>query len=195
MRLIGLTGGIATGKSAVGRLLGAHGATVIDADSVAREVVEPGTSTLTALVDALGAGILDEAGRLDRRALRARIASEPETRATLNRITHPAIQLAMAQRVAEAMTAGVQLVVVEAALLVETGSYILYPELWVVTCTPATQRARLMARDGMTEVGADAMIATQLPLADKEAVSTTLLRNDSDAAALAAAVDAALRKQ
>ncbi len=192
MRLIGLTGGIATGKSTVGRLLSQHGATVIDADIVAREVVEPGTPTLIALVDALGEEILDPTGHLDRAALRARIATEPATRATLNSITHPAIQQTMAQRVSQAITDGAQVVVVEAALLVETGSYAMYPELWVVTCSQTTQRSRLMARDGMTEEGADALIATQLPLADKEAVATTLIRNDGDPEALAVAVERAL---
>lgn len=195
MRLIGLTGGIATGKSTVGRLLRERGATVIDADVVAREVVEPSTPTLAALVDALGEDILDASGRLDRTALRSRIATEPETRATLNAITHPAIQQVMAERVAQAMQDGAEVVVVEAALLVETGSYAIYPELWVVTCSPSTQRERLMARDGMTEEAADALIATQLPLADKEAVATTLLRNDGDPDQLAAAVDQAFSRQ
>jgi dephospho-CoA kinase len=100
----------------------------------------------------------------------------------------------MAQRVTQAIADGATVVVVEAALLVETGSYAMYPELWVVTCSPDTQRARLMARDGMTAESADAFIATQLPLADKEAVATTLIRNDGDPVELAAAVESALRK-
>ncbi len=194
VRMIGLTGGIATGKSTAGHLLRQHGATVIDADIVARELVEPGTPALTALVEALGADILDSTGRLDRGALRARIATEPKTRATLNRITHPAIQQTMAQRVADAIADGAKVVVVEAALLVETGSYTMYPELWVVTCSPSTQRARLMARDRMSAESADALIGTQLPLPDKESVATTLLRNDGDVTELAVAVEQALRK-
>ena len=79
-------------------------------------------------------------------------------------------------------------------MLVETGSYSIYPELWVVTCEPDTQRARLMARDGMTTAAANALIATQLPLSEKEAVATTLLRNDGDASALKAAVLQAFSK-
>lgn len=190
MKVIGLTGGIATGKSTVGRLFRARGIPVVDADQASRAVVAPGQPTLAALVEAFGPGILDADGALDRAAMRARIVQEPATRRTLESITHPAILAKVAADVQAHGAAGAELVAVEAALMVETGSYRAYAALVVVTCDPATQLARVMARDGMTEAGARALIATQLPLADKEAVATHLVRNDGDLRALEARVDA-----
>jgi dephospho-CoA kinase len=184
MRLIGLTGGIATGKSTVARMLAARGAEVIDADQVAREVVAPGTPGLARIAAAFGPGALLADGGLDRAGMRARIAADPAARATLEGITHPLIAGAIAARIAA--LADARVVVVEAALMVETGSYRMYPDLLVVTTDPAIQRARLLARDG---AGADALIASQLPLAEKERRATWVIRNDGDAGALAREVD------
>ena len=179
MRLIGLTGGIASGKSTVGRLLAEqHGATVIDADQVSRDIMQPGSPTLLAVLDALGHHLADDAGVLDRAALRAHIIADADARRTLEGITHPAIRTTILERIQQAVQTGAELIVVEAALLVETGSYRQYPELWVVTCDPVTQLERLTGRDGMDEPSARALIATQAPLADKEAVATTVIRND-----------------
>jgi len=190
VKVVGLTGGIATGKSTVGRRLAELGLPVIDADQVAREVVEPGQPALDALVAAMGEGILDADGRLDRAAMRARIASDPDAKKQLEAVTHPAILSTILTWLQARAAAGAEVAVVEAALMVETGSYRNYPVLLIVTCDPADQLARLMARDGMGEVDARRLIGTQLPLADKEAVATHVIRNDGTREELLAKVDA-----
>ncbi len=190
MKVVGLTGGIATGKSTVGRRLAALGLPVLDADQVSREVVAPGQPALAELVERLGEGILDQDGRLDRAAMRDRIARDPEAKKTLEAVTHPAILGAILQRIQALAAQGETLAVVEAALMVETGSYKSYPFVVVVTCDPATQLRRLMARDGMDEVDARRLIATQMPLAEKEAAATHLIHNDGSEAELLAQVDA-----
>jgi dephospho-CoA kinase len=187
MRVVGLTGGIATGKSTVARLFRAWGAEVVDADQVARDVVAPGTSGFSAVVAAFGPGVVAGDGALDRAALRARITADAADRHTLEAITHPAIREQIATRLAALAARGVAVAFVEAALMVETGTWRLYPEIVVVTTTPELQLARLLARDGTTEADARRLIATQLPLAEKERVATHLLRNDGSAAALEAA--------
>jgi dephospho-CoA kinase len=187
MRVVGLTGGIASGKSTVGRLLAEKGVPVIDADQVARDVVAPGEPALAALVDAFGEHILAPDGTLDRPRMRAAMTADPTVRERLSAITHPAIRAAIAQRLATLAADGTDVAVVEAALLVETGSHRMYPQLIVVSCAPETQLARLVARDGTTEEAARDLIATQLPLADKEAVATVVIRNDGDLDALRAA--------
>lgn len=189
--LVGLTGGIATGKSSVARRLRTLGATVIDADQIAREIVEPGEPVLAAIVEHFGADVLDRDGRLDRAGMRARITADAEARKALEGLTHPAIRTRTVERIAAAVQQGAPAVFVEAALLVETGGHALYPALWVVSCDPATQLERLMARDGMDEASARRLIATQLPLAEKEAHATTVVRNDGSLEALHAQVDAA----
>lgn len=186
MKVVGLTGGIATGKSTVGRILAGTGVPVIDADRVARDVVEPGTPGLAKVVAAFGADVLGADGRLDRAAMRRRIAADPDARRTLEAITHPAIREAIGERLLELAAEGHPVAVVEAALLVETGSYRMYPTLVVVSASPETQVRRVMARDGVSEPDARALLAAQLPMADKEAVATHVIRNDGDPAALEA---------
>ncbi len=189
MKRVGLTGGIATGKSTVARMVQARGVPVVDADQAARAVVAPGQPALQALVEAFGPDILDEGGHLDRARMRARIASDPHARATVERILHPAIRRWIADRLAAHAAEGAEIAVVEAALLVETGSYRDYDALIVVSCDPETQVRRVMARDGVSRAEAEALIATQLPMADKEAVATFVIRNDGDLDDLAAQVD------
>lgn len=191
MRVVGLTGGIATGKTTVAGLLRDKGLPVLDADLAAREIVEPGQPALQDLVDALGSGILTTSGTLDRRALRRRIAADPEVRETVNRITHPAIRKNLAERIVSLGQAGHPVVIVEATLLVETGAYRQYAALVVVTCDPETQLRRVLARDGGTEATARGLLAAQLPLADKEAVADILIRNDGSLEDLRQAVDVA----
>jgi dephospho-CoA kinase len=186
VKVVGLTGGIASGKSTVGRLFRTWGAEVIDADQVAREVVAPGSEGFAEVVAAFGPEVIGGDGGLDRAALRARIAANPDDRRRLEAITHPRIQRAIAERLAALAAAGRPLAVVEAALMVETGSYRLYPAVVVVTTTPALQLARLLARDGTSEADARRLIAAQLPLAEKERAATHLVRNDGSEAELAA---------
>ena len=179
MKVVGLTGGIATGKSTVGRILSdVFLVSVIDADVVARKVVEPGTAVLEALVGLFGLEILQADGYLDRRAMRRRISRDEEARRVLNQLIHPAIRSAISEQLAALAKAGAPVAVVEAALLVETASYRLYDALIVASCKERDQLRRLMRRDGVTEGDARNIIGTQLPLKDKEALATVVIRTD-----------------
>ncbi|MBX2801187.1 MAG: dephospho-CoA kinase [Myxococcales bacterium] len=188
MKVVGLTGGIATGKSTVGRVLAEHGVPVVDADVTARQVVEPGSDALAAIVEAFGPEVLDQTGALDRRSMRSRIAHDPEARRTLEGITHPAIRQAITAELSSLAQAGHSAAVVEAALMVETGSYRLYDALVVVRCDPETQVARVVARDGSTEAQARSLIATQLPMEQKVAVADHVITNDGSLQELRARV-------
>jgi dephospho-CoA kinase len=186
VQVVGLTGGIACGKSAVARILRGQGVPVIDADQVAREVVAPGTPGLARVVERFGREVLGPDGGLDRAAMRDRITSDPDARAALEGITHPEIRRVIGERLVALAAEGRRAVVVEAALLVETGSYRMYPRLIVVSCDPAVQLARIVARDQVTQDQARAIVATQLPLAEKERVATHVIRNDGTLAELEA---------
>ncbi len=188
--VIGLTGGIASGKSTVGKLLVDKGALVVDADQIARAVVEPGQPALAELVARFGAAILTPEGQLDRKRLGAIAFADPAARADLGRITHPRIAAASARAIAEASERGAQVVFYEAALLVENRAHAGLAGLIVVAATPDVQEQRLVTRDGLTIDDARARIAAQAPLAAKLAAATWVITNDGDPAELAAQVDA-----
>ena len=187
--LFGLTGGIASGKSAVAARFRERGVPVVDADQLAREVVRPGTPGLTALVEAFGAGILAANGELDRKALAAIAFADPASRATLNAIVHPRIAEATAAAIARLESEGVALACYEAALLVENGVFAAFRPLVVVAAPEHVQVARAMARDGATEAEVRARIAAQMPLADKVARADYVIENDADLATLHARAD------
>ncbi len=172
MRVIGLTGGIASGKSAAARILSELGARVVDADAVARDIVAPGEPALAEIAKKFGAEMIQRDGTLDRKRLGAAIFGDAEKRRALNAITHPRIAVATQARLAELRAEGVPVAVYEAALLVENGIHHGLDGLIVVTCDEATQLARLIARDGYTEADARARIAAQAPNADKLAAAT-----------------------
>jgi dephospho-CoA kinase len=178
MTVVGLTGSIATGKSAVAGWLSKHGILVIDADRVAREVVLPGTDGYLA-VKARFPEVMSEDG-IDRAALRRLIVRDPTAKRDLEAITHPRILASVARRLDQARAERVPFAVVEAALMVETGSYRRYDALLVVTCRPDIQLERLMMRDHAAEDEALRIIAAQLPLSEKEKVATEIIRNDGD---------------
>ena len=184
MHLVGLTGGIATGKSTVAEILREMGIPVLDADLAARHVVQAGEPALGALVSAFGPEILDASGALDRAAMRARIIADPAAKRTLEDITHPAIRARIGTELAALASNGHPVAVVEAALLVESGSYKAYGDLIVVTCDPDEQIRRVMARDHQTETQARGMIDAQMPMSEKERHATQLIRNDGDLDAL-----------
>ncbi len=191
MRVFGLTGGIACGKSTVAqRMRFAHGIPVIDADMVAREVVAPGSDGLAAIERTFGHGVITADGQLDRGAMRRRILADPEAKRTLEAITHPAIFATIGQRLRDLADAGVPLAGVEAAIMVETGSYKAYDELVVVSCSPEIQLRRLMVRSGLSRKEAEAFVGAQMPVADKEKVADVVIRNDADLGALHLQVDA-----
>lgn len=178
--IVGLTGGIASGKSTVAEVLRGLGVAIVDADVVAREVVAPGTPGLAAIVEAFGAEVLDAAGALDRKALGARVFGDAAARRTLEAITHPRIFARSMEQLAHVAGSGAPYGVYDAALLVENGSYKMLQALVVVAAPPELQRARLVARDGLTPEEADARIAAQLPLERKIAVADHVIWNDAD---------------
>ena len=189
VNVIGLTGGIASGKSTVARMLAERGAAIVDADLLARQIVEPGQPALAELVARFGAAILTPGGELDRKRLGAIAFADPVARADLGRITHPRIAAASAAAIATYADAGASVVFYEAALLVENRAHLGLAGLVVVSVTAETQHARLVARDGMTPDEATSRITAQAPLADKLAAATWVIENHGDREALAAEVD------
>lgn len=188
--VVGLTGGIASGKSTVARLFGALGVPVVDADQVARDVVAPGSDGLGEVAAAFGQGVLQTDGALDRAALGAVVFADTAARKRLEAITHPRIAMESGRRLAEATASGAAYALYEAALLVENGSYKMFAALIVVTAPEDVQRARIAARDGLDATQAQARIAAQAPVAAKVAVADWVIDNASDRAALEARVHA-----
>lgn len=188
MRLFGLTGNIGAGKSTVARLLAKHGLPVIDADLLAREVVQPGQPALTEIAARFGPGVLNADGSLDRKALGARVFADAGERAALNAIVHPRIAQAGAARIAALADAGHAVAIYEAALIVENGLDKGMDGLIVVDVPEELQIARLRARDGLTLDEAHARIKAQLPAARKREKATFLIENHGSAADLDAQV-------
>ena len=172
MRVIGLTGGIASGKSTAARTLAELGARVVDADAVAREIVAPGQPALAEIVRAFGREMLLPDGTLDRKRLGAVIFADAEKRRALNAITHPRIAAETQARLQLLREAGVPVAVYEAALLVENGVHHALDGLVVVVCDEATQLGRLMSRDGYAEADARARMQAQAPVAEKLKAAT-----------------------
>jgi dephospho-CoA kinase len=185
MLRIGLTGGVASGKSTVADLFAKQGATVLDTDVIAREVTEPGQPALAALVAALGHGILAQDGRLDRAQLRKRLFADAELRQTVESILHPAI-LAELGRQSAAASGPYQVLVIP--LLVEGDRAGLVDRVLVVDCPPELQIERLMQRDQETRAGAQAMLDAQASRSERLAAADDVIVNDGPEAALPALV-------
>ncbi len=190
MRRIGLTGGIGSGKSAVSRLLASRGAVVVDADLVAREVVEPGSTGLQQLAQEFGPQVLQPDGSLDREGLGRLVFADPQALARLNAITHPLIAARTRELFAAAAAGGASVLVHDVALLVENGLAGAYDEVVVVAATPMTQLDRLVRLRGMSEADARARINSQAVLAHRLAVATHVIRNDGPVRELVPQVDA-----
>lgn len=184
---VGLTGGIASGKSAVSARLAALGVPVIDADVLARVVVAPGSEGLAEVVDAFGRGVLGADGGLDRPALRARVFADERARRRLEAILHPRIRTAMQAALAE-VTA--PYAVLSIPLLAESrAGYQWLDHIVVVDVPPAVQLARLRARDGIDAGLAARMLGAQASREQRLAIADTVVDNSGDLAALHAAVD------
>jgi dephospho-CoA kinase len=181
--LVGLTGGIATGKSTVSAMFAHLGAKIIDADLLAREVVMPGQPALAEIVEEFGPDVLGPDGALDRKRLGAVVFVDPARRKRLEQITHPAIQRRQ-QRILSVYDeeAFEGIVFYDAAVLIEGGGHKKIDRLVVVSTDPATELARLMARDGMSLDEARGRIATQMPVADKAALADYVIDNSGSRA-------------
>ena len=176
-RVIGLTGGMASGKSLVARTLRELGVPVIDADELAREVVEPGRPAFQDIVRAFGPEAVAADGTLDRKRVAAIAFADEARRRQLNAATHPRIAALAQERTAAYAAAGEPLVIYEAALLVENKLHHFLDGLIVVKVTPEEQLARAVARDAQGEAAARARIASQLPLEAKLAAATHVIDN------------------
>ena len=187
---IGLTGGIASGKSALEKAFAAHGIVVADADQLAREVVAPGEPALAAVVEHFGADVLQADGQLDRAALRVRVFGDPDQRRTLEAILHPAIR-ARLEAICRAAPGPYAIAMVP--LLTEGGGRAAYPwlhRILVVDTPAAVQKARLMQRDGIDATLADQMMAAQASRAERLALADDIVVNDGDIHHLQHAADA-----
>jgi dephospho-CoA kinase len=176
--LVGLTGGIATGKSTVTAMLASPSVRVVDADALAREVVEPGTPALAQIVAEFGREVLQAEGRLDRARLGEIVFPDPVKRKRLEAITHPAIRARFEKIIADLERAGWDGILIwDAALLVESGGNKKMDRLVVVTTDAATQLRRLMGRDGVSEEAARVRTASQMPLAVKARYADYVIDN------------------
>ncbi|MFS2291869.1 MAG: dephospho-CoA kinase [Actinomadura sp.] len=187
MLKVGLTGGIGAGKSAVSALLAERGAVVIDADKIAREVVEPGTPGLAAVVAEFGEDVLLPSGGLDREKLGRIVFNDPDRLEALNAIIHPLV----AERVQELMDAAPDdaVVVYDVPLLVEKGLASMYDEVVVVDAPEEVQVERLVAHRGMREEDARARMANQASREERRAVATHVIDNSGTLDDLKAQVD------
>lgn len=186
MFIVGLTGGIASGKSTVAERFAAHDIDVIDADALAREVVAPGEPALAQLVREFGDEILDPDGALDRPRVRERAFADDAFRRRLERVTHPAIALRMQARLQASRSPYTILMV---PLLVETGQHRLVQRVLVVDLPPEAQRSRLMQRDEVDATQAEAAIAAQAARERRLALADDIIDNHHSRSAIAAAVD------
>ncbi len=177
MRLVGLTGGVGSGKSTVAEMLRSLGATLIDADEAARAVVEPGTPGFDQVVAAFGPEFVSH-GRLDRQRLAALVFKDPEARRRLNSIVHPLVGEWMAARREEAEAAGAEVAVLDVPLLYENGLEGAFEAVIVVYADPETQVRRLVDGRGFSEADARARIAAQLPIATKRVRASHVVDNN-----------------
>ena len=181
---VGVTGGIASGKSSVARAFAAHGIPWVDADDVAREVVEPGEPALEEIAARFGPRVLDDDGRLDRRALREIVFQDADERRWLESVTHPRIRERLVARLAEMAAGPAPYHLLVSPLLFESGQAALTDRTLVIDVPEALQIERTAARDGVDEAQARAIVAAQMPRRERLARGDDILDNGGDLAAL-----------
>lgn len=189
--VIGLTGGIASGKSAVTAMLAEHGALVIDADKVGHEAYAPGSDCYRAVVDAFGSDIVAADGEIDRKALGGKVFGNPAERKRLEGIVWPWMRTTMEERLAGHRADGVRVVVLEAAVLIEADWIPIVDQVWLVTVDPAIARERIIARNGLTAEQADQRIAAQLTNDERARHAHVIIDNSGTLDELRQRVDAA----
>jgi len=177
--IVGLTGGIGSGKTTVSKMLEEEGAYLIDADEIARELVHPCTAAWHELIRAFGKEILEEDGSIRRKKLAAKVFSDPSQRNRLNEILHPRIKKEMKQRAKEVGEEHPEaIVVIDAALLVELGEYQEMDKVVVVTSQETQQIERVREREGASEEEARRILSSQMPLEEKLKVADFIIRNE-----------------
>lgn len=181
MFTLGLTGGIASGKSTVSKMLRQLGASIIDADLVARQIVSPGQRGLVAIQAAFGADLVNNHGELDRKKLASIVFGHPDKLEMLNRITHPLIKEEIEKRLIGLGQLECPVAVVDAALLIEAGWQNMVDEVWLVSVDEQTQVERLMQRDGLTLEEARCRIRSQMPLTQKTPYANRIIDNSGSA--------------
>ncbi len=177
MLVVGLTGGICSGKSTVARMFERRGAVVIDADRIAHQLQEPGQLVYEKIVQAFGLDILKEDGSIDRVKLGAQVFQDPEKRRLLEGIMHPAIVQACEARIQGAKAEGALVCLVDAALIIEAGRHERFQRLIVVAAPEALQLKRLMERDGLSHEEALARLRAQMPLQEKKRYAHYIIEN------------------
>jgi dephospho-CoA kinase len=188
MKVIGLTGGIGSGKSTVSQFLVELGAIIIDADKIGHEVFKPGTEAWREVVSAFGKRILADDGAIDRKKLSTIVFGNPETRTRLNEIMHPRIYEVVKAQIEECRRKGVSVAVLEASLLIEAGWTSLVDEVWVTTAPEAIVLKRLKERVGLSEAESRARIRSQLPSKERLKYANVVIDTDCDLEELGAKV-------
>lgn len=181
MKIIGLTGGIASGKSTVSKILKDLGCIIIDADLISREVVKPGCETLEKITQMFGDSILNNDGTLNRKALGNIVFNNENKLQSLNEIIHPVIKETIIRRIDDYRRKNENIIIiVDAAVLIESGMDEIVDEVWLVYVDYDTQLHRLMERDGIGSAKADARIKSQMSVEDKMKRSTRIIDNSKD---------------
>ncbi len=175
--VIGLTGGIASGKSVVSKMLAEHGALVIDADKVGHEAYAPGSGCYEAVVEAFGKDIVAPDGEIDRKALGGKVFGDPAHRKRLEGIVWPWMRETMDKRLAKIRADGTPVVVLEAAVLIEADWVPITDQVWVVTVAPDVARQRIIERNGLTAEQADARINAQLSNEERVKYAKVIIDN------------------
>lgn len=184
MIAIGLTGGIATGKSTVGGILRRKGIEVVSADELAHQALLPGGGSYNSVVKEFGREILLPDGKINRKLLGEIVFKDDAARRRLEQLTHPVIIEAIKQRLESGARSGNKIIVVETPLLFEVGLYDLFDYIWVVSTTRERQLERICKRDRLTEAEAERRIAAQLPLEEKERKADAVIYNNNGLEAL-----------
>lgn len=191
--IIGLTGSIASGKSTVAHMLAAYNLPIVDADVVARQVVEPGSETLVKIAEAFGQEVIAEDGSMDRAKVGSIIFHDESKREVLNAIIHPAIRAEMLRQRDEHLASGEKTVIMDIPLLFESKLQHFVDKILVVSVSEEVQLKRLMARNGFSEEEARARIATQISVAEKAAKADAVIENDGTVEETAEQLETQLR--
>lgn len=194
MKLLGLTGGIASGKSTVAAILRRLGAAIINADELSREVVQPEQDAWKEIIATFGPDILQDDKTLDRRKLRKIVFDNPEARKKLEAIIHPRVRALAERRINELAAAGNSIIVYEVPLLFEGQIHLWLRPVILVACEIETQRKRLVERDHLTEIEAQQHLDAQMSLAEKRRLADHVIENDGNLKDLEQQVRAVLHK-